>query len=51
MSQMSSMFGNLPGIGSIAETFENAITWGPAWNLKWIGAQISSAAGDCAPAS
>lgn len=29
MSQISSMFGNLPGMGTVAETFEQAYTWGP----------------------
>ncbi len=46
MSAASSLFGNLPGIGTLQETYEQAITWGPAWNLKWIGAQIASTAAD-----
>ena len=46
MSAISSLFGGLPGIGTIQETYEEAITWGPAWNLRWIGAQIAAAAID-----
>ena len=46
MSVISSQFGNLPGMGTVIETFEQAITWGPAYNLVWWSAYISSAATD-----
>ena len=46
MSAISSLFGGVPGIGAVTETHEAAITWGPAWNLRWISAQITSAAID-----
>lgn len=45
MSQISS-FGNLPGLGAAVETFEQAITWGPAYNLAWWSGYISANAVD-----
>lgn len=46
MSQISSLFGNLPGMGTVVETYEAAITWGPAYNIVWWNGLISSAAID-----
>jgi hypothetical protein len=46
MSVISSMFGNVPGMGTVVETFEQAITWGPAYALKWWSAYINANAID-----
>jgi hypothetical protein len=42
MSQISSMFGNLPGMGTVIETYEAAITWGSAWQMKWWNGWIDA---------
>ncbi len=46
MSVLGSSFGNLPGMGTVVETFEQAITWGPAWQLRWWSGYIASTAFD-----
>lgn len=46
MSQISSGFGNLPGMGTVIETYEAAITWGPASQLLWWNGYISANAVD-----
>ena len=46
MSQISSMFGNAPGLTTVVETYEAAVTFGIAAQLKWFGGLISSAATD-----
>ncbi len=46
MSQISSQFGLVPGMGTVVETFESAITWGPFPPRYWKNAYISSAAVD-----
>ena len=46
MSQISSQFGNLPGLGAIVETYEQAITFGIAAQLKWWSGYILSTAID-----
>lgn len=43
---VSSQFGNVPGLGSTIETFENAVTFGIAAQLKWWNGYISSTARD-----
>ncbi len=45
MSQISSMFGHLPGMGSVVETFEQAYTWGP-YPRYFTGAYIGSTCAD-----
>lgn len=45
MSQISA-FANLPGIQAAQETFEQAITWGPAHNLAWLHGWIDANATD-----
>lgn len=45
MSQISSMFGNLPGFGNVSETFEQAYTWGP-YPRYYTGGYIGSTAAD-----
>src|SRR5215469_597738 len=45
MSQISSMFGHLPGMGALVETFEQAYTWGP-YPRYWTGGYIDSSAAD-----
>ena len=45
MSQISSMFGHLPGMGSVVETFEQAYAWGP-YPRYFTGAYIGSGAVD-----
>ncbi len=45
MSQISSMFGHLPGMGSVIETFEAAYSWGP-YPRYYTGAYIGSTAAD-----
>jgi hypothetical protein len=46
MSQISSIIGNLPGMGQLVETYEAAITWGPAYQLLWWNGYIDAAAAD-----
>jgi len=46
MSQISSIIGNLPGMGSLIETYEAAITWGPAYQLLWWNGYINANAID-----
>jgi hypothetical protein len=46
MSLIGSQFGNLPGISPMVETFEAAITWGPAYQLKWWNGYINPNAVD-----
>lgn len=46
MSQISSIIGNLPGMGSLVETYEAAITWGPAYQLLYWNGYISANAVD-----
>ena len=46
MSQISSIIGNLPGMGNLIETYEAAITWGPAYQLLWWNGYISASAAD-----
>jgi hypothetical protein len=46
MSLIGSQFGNVPGMGTVIETFEQAITWGPAWGLRWWNAYINANAVD-----
>src|SRR5262249_38994328 len=41
MSQISSMFGMLPGMGTVVETFEQAYAWGP-YPRYFTGAWIAS---------
>jgi len=45
MSQISSMFGHLPGMGALVETFEQAYTWGP-YPRYWTGGYIDPSAAD-----
>lgn len=45
MSQISSMFGHLPGLGTLVETFEQAYCWGP-YPRYWTGAYIGANATD-----
>ncbi len=45
MSHISSMFGHLPGMGSVVETFEQAYSWGP-YPRYFTGAYIGSGAVD-----
>lgn len=45
MSVMSSMFGHLPGIGTLIETFEQAYTWGP-YPRYWTSGYIDATASD-----
>src|SRR5215471_12965150 len=45
MSQIGSMFGHLPGMGALVETFEQAYTWGP-YPRYWASAYIDSDAAD-----
>src|SRR5271170_7071621 len=45
MSLISSSFGNLPGMGTVTETFEQAVTWGP-YPRYYAPAWISSSAVD-----
>ncbi len=46
MSAISSQFGNLPGIGAAVESYEQAITFGIAAQLKWWNGYISADAVD-----
>ncbi len=46
MSQVSSIIGNLPGMGTLIETYEAAITWGPAYQLLWWNGYIDANAVD-----
>ncbi len=46
MSAISSLFGNLPGMGSVTESFDAATYWGIQAQLKLLGGQISSTAAD-----
>lgn len=46
MSQISSVFANLPGITSAVESFENQVTFGIAAQLKWWSAYIASTTSD-----
>ncbi len=46
MSQISSMFGNLPGMGTVTETYEAAITWGTVYNQVWWNGWIDANAID-----
>lgn len=46
MGQISSMLFNNPGMGTVVETAETAITWGPYWLLRWWNAVIAAAAVD-----
>lgn len=43
---VSSQFGNVPGLGTAIETFENAVTFGINAQLKWWNGYISSTARD-----
>ncbi len=45
MSQISSMWAHLPGMGTTVETFESAYTWGTDIRY-WKGAYIASTAAD-----
>ena len=45
MSQISSMFGHLPGMGTVVETFEQAYCWGP-YPRYFTGAYIGATASD-----
>lgn len=45
MSFSNSMFGHVPGMGTVIETFEQAYMWGP-WPRYWKGAYIGSTASD-----
>ena len=45
MSQISSMFGHLPGMGTVVETFEQAYCWGP-YPRYFQGAYIGAGAVD-----
>lgn len=45
MSLISSMFGQLPGMGTVVETFESAFCWGP-YPRYWAPGYIDSAAAD-----
>jgi hypothetical protein len=45
MSILSSMYGNLPGFGSVSETYERAIAWGP-YPRYFTPAYIGSTAAD-----
>jgi hypothetical protein len=45
MSNISSMFGNVPGMGTTVETFEQAYSWGP-YPRYYTGAYIDSGASD-----
>lgn len=45
MSNISSLFGHLPGMGSVVETFEAAIPWGP-YPRYFTGAYIDASAVD-----
>ena len=38
--------GNVPGIQPVIETFDAAIFWSTAYQLKWWNAQIASTASD-----
>lgn len=46
MSLIGSQFGNLPGMGTVVESFEAAFTWGPYPPRYWVGAYIASTALD-----
>lgn len=46
MSLVGSQFGNLPGMGTVVESFEAAFTWGPYPPRYWLGAYIASTATD-----
>jgi hypothetical protein len=46
MSQISSMYGNLPGLTTAIEEYESAVLWGPAWQYMWWNGYISANAVD-----
>ena len=46
MSHVSSMFGNLPGVGAITETFEQEITFGINAQMTWWNGWIDADAVD-----
>lgn len=46
MSLVGSQFGNVPGMGTVVESFEAAYTWGPFPPRYWLGAYIASTAQD-----
>jgi hypothetical protein len=46
MSQISSFFGNLPGMGSVTESFDAQTFWGIQAQLTIIGGEIASTAAD-----
>jgi hypothetical protein len=46
MSQISSLYGNLPGMGTVVETYEAAFTWGPPWRLIFTNGWIDANAID-----
>ena len=46
MSQISSMLGNLPGMGTVVETYEAAIFWGNVYQQKWWNGWIDANAVD-----
>jgi hypothetical protein len=46
MSQISSMFGNLPGLTTAIEEYESSVLWGPAWQYQWWNGWIDANAVD-----
>lgn len=46
MSQLSTGFLNTPGMGTVVETFEQAVTWGAFSRLIWFPVNIAAAAID-----
>jgi hypothetical protein len=46
MSQISSLYGGLPGMGAVQETYEAAFTWGPWWRMIFTNGWIDANAVD-----
>ncbi len=46
MSVLGSIYGGVPGMGTEVDTYEAAITWGPAYQLSWTGGYILASAID-----